>query len=236
MAADPRYWAVIPAAGTGTRMEMTTPKQYLSLQGRPIMEHVLLRFCRHPAIAGIVVALAPDDHYWETLSVAAHEKIRTTTGGVERCHSVLNGLRALPEVADANDWVMVHDAARPCLRKEDMDKLIDTLSGHPVGGILAIPVRDTMKRAGKDNEIEATVDRSDLWHALTPQMFRLGLLEETLAGAVTAERVVTDEAQALETGGYRPLLVPGHPDNIKVTHRSDLPLAELFLSQQENGL
>jgi 2-C-methyl-D-erythritol 4-phosphate cytidylyltransferase len=235
MPADPRYWAVIPAAGTGTRMEMATPKQYLSLQGRPIMEHVLLRFCRHPEIAGIIVALAPEDPYWETLSIAKHEKIGTTTGGAERCHSVLNGLRALPEVADRNDWVMVHDAARPCLRHEDMDKMINVLSGHPVGGILAIPVRDTMKRAGPDNEIEATVDRSDLWHALTPQMFRLGLLEKALADAVAAERVVTDEAQALEMAGYRPLLVPGHPDNIKVTHRSDLPLAELFLSQQENG-
>jgi len=233
MSSTPRFWAVIPAAGIGTRMEMATPKQYLTLQGRAIIEHVLLRFCEHPAIAGIVVALAPEDPYWGKLEIIGHERIRTVTGGLERCHSVLNGLRALQEVASRDDWVLVHDAARPCLRHADIDKLIDILSGHTAGGILAIPVRDTMKRAGPGNEIETTVDRTELWHALTPQMFRLGLLERALAGAVAAERLVTDESQAVEIAGYRPLLIPGHPDNIKITHRSDLPLAELFLSQQE---
>ena len=137
--------------------------------------------------------------------------------------------------ADEQDWVLVHDAARPCLRRADMDRLMQDLVAHPVGGILALPVRDTMKRAGPDMDITATVDRSDLWHALTPQMFRIGMLRRALEDAVAAQRVVTDEAQAVEMAGYSPRLVAGHADNIKVTHPGDLPLAELFLSQQETA-
>lgn len=233
MASTQRHWAVIPAAGIGTRMQMETPKQYLTLHGRTILEHTLERFCEHPAISGIVVVLAPKDPYWDELAVAGHEKITTTIGGVERYHSVRNGLTDLRKRAGEDDWVMVHDAARPCLRHEDIDRLIDTLADHPVGGILAIPVRDTMKRAGEHNEIRETVDREGLWHALTPQMFRLQLLDRCLGDAVATDRLVTDEAQAVEYAGYRPLLVPGNPDNIKITHRIDLPLAELFLSQQQ---
>lgn len=234
MAASPRYWAVIPAAGIGTRMRMETPKQYLSLHGRTILEHTLARFCEHESVAGISVALAPEDPYWDRLAIAGHDKILTATGGVERYHSVQNGLTALADRATGDDWVMVHDAARPCLRHEDIDCLIESLAQHPVGGILALPVRDTMKRAGADNEIRETVDREGLWHALTPQMFRLDLLRDCLAAALAANQPVTDEAQAVELAGYRPLLVPGHPDNIKITHPIDLPLAELFLSQQES--
>ncbi len=235
MVSTPRYWAVIPAAGIGTRMHMETPKQYLTLHGRTILEYTLARFCEHPSISGIVVVLAPEDPYWETLTVSGHEKITTTVGGVERYHSVRNGLAALMGTAEDDDWVMVHDAARPCLRREDIDNLITTLEDHPVGGILAIPVRDTMKRAGENGEISETVDRECLWHALTPQMFRLRLLKTSLEQAVAEKRPVTDESQALEQAGYRPLLVPGNPDNIKITHRNDLPLAELFLSQQEKS-
>ncbi|MEJ2761340.1 MAG: 2-C-methyl-D-erythritol 4-phosphate cytidylyltransferase [Gammaproteobacteria bacterium] len=235
MPSTPRYWVVIPAAGIGTRMETATPKQYLRLNGRTVLEHVLLRFCTHPAIAGIVVALAPEDPYWHELPIAGHEKIRTTTGGAERCHSVLHGLRVLREVADEEDWVLVHDAARPCLSRADLDRLLETVSGHAVGGILAAPARDTMKRAGHGNEIRDTVDRSELWHALTPQMFRLGLLERALAEAVEGGRLVTDEAQAVELAGHHPLLVPGQADNIKITHPGDLEIAELFLARQEDG-
>lgn len=233
MASTQRYWAVIPAAGIGTRMCMETPKQYLTLHGRTILEFTLARFCEHPSVSGIVVVLAPEDPYWETLAVSRHEKITTAVGGVERYHSVQNGLAALKGMAGRDDWVMVHDAARPCLRREDIDHLIETLEDHSVGGILAIPVRDTMKRAGDDNAIRETVDRESLWHALTPQMFRLQLLEKCLDRAVAESHPVTDESQAVEQAGYHPLLVPGNPDNIKITHRNDLPLAELFLSQQE---
>lgn len=235
MPLTPRYWVVIPAAGIGTRMETATPKQYLRLKGRTVIEHVLQRFCTHPAIAGIVVALAPEDPYWRELPLAGHEKIRTTMGGAERCHSVLYGLRALREVADEEDWVLVHDAARPCLSREDVDRLIEAVTGHGIGGILAAPARDTMKRAGPGNEIRDTVDRSELWHALTPQMFRLGLLERAMTEAVEEGLMVTDEAQAMELAGHHPLLVPGQADNLKITHPGDLQIAELFLSRQENG-
>lgn len=226
---------MIPAAGIGTRMHMETPKQYLTLHGRTILEYTLARFCEHPSVSGIVVVLAPGDPYWKTLTVSGHDKITTAVGGVERYHSVQNGLAALKGMAGDDDWVMVHDAARPCLRREDIDHLIEMLDDHPVGGILAIPVRDTMKRAGEDNKISETIDRESLWHALTPQMFRLRLLEQCLGQAIADHRPVTDESQAVEQAGYHPVLVPGNPDNIKITHRNDLPLAELFLSQQENS-
>ncbi len=226
---------VIPAAGIGTRMRMETPKQYLTLHGRTILEYTLDCFRDHPSVSGIVVVLAPEDPYWDTLAVSGHEKITTTIGGVERYHSVQNGLAVLNTMAGEDDWVMVHDAARPCLRRDDVDRLIEALKDHPVGGILAIPVRDTMKRSGDDNGIRATVDREGLWHALTPQMFRLQLLERCLGQAIADGRPVTDESQAVEQAGHHPLLVPGNPDNIKITHRNDLPLAELFLSQQEKS-
>lgn len=233
MPAERRYWAVIPAAGAGTRMGTDVPKQYLKMGGKCVLEHVLEKFCRHPRLEKIVVALAKNDLHWRTLEIASHPRIVTVEGGVERCHSVLNGLRALNGAAQADDWVLVHDAARPCVRREDIDHLLVSLADHPVGGILAIPVRDTMKRGGKEQEIRETVDRSGLWHALTPQMFRLALLREAMEKALQEERLVTDEAQALELTGRRPLLVQGHGDNIKVTRPEDLPLAEFFISQQE---
>ncbi|MCH8976667.1 MAG: 2-C-methyl-D-erythritol 4-phosphate cytidylyltransferase, partial [Proteobacteria bacterium] len=151
----------------------------------------------------------------------------------ERCHSVLNGLQVLSEQANSSDWVLVHDAARPCLRKEDIDRLIEVLAGHEVGGLLGLPVRDTMKRADLSCTIQETVERKGLWHALTPQMFHLDVLINSLENALSQERVVTDEAQAVELSGLRPVLVEGHPDNIKITRNNDLALAELFLYQQE---
>ena len=228
------YWVVIPAAGIGTRMESECPKQYLKIQNKCILEHTVERFCSHPMIKGIVVALAKSDPYWSGLTVSQHEKVKICDGGEERCHSVLNSLHFLNSFADDSDWVLVHDAARPCLRKDDIDKLLNELEQHPVGGILALPVRDTMKRSGQNNEIDTTVEREGLWHALTPQMFRLQQLEEAISKVLERGLMVTDEAQAVEAMGLKPKLVQGHPDNIKVTLPSDLALAELFLSQQEN--
>ena len=236
MSSRQRYWVVIPAAGTGTRMGSDTPKQYLKMGGKCILEHTLERFCHRPDMEKIVVALAKNDPCWETLEIASHAKIETVEGGVERCHSVVNGLCALQDRAAADDWVLVHDAARPCLRPQDIDRLIRTLDGHPVGGILAVPVRDTMKRGGEENEICETVERNGLWHALTPQMFRLAILKEALETALHNDRLVTDEAQAMELSGRTPLLVKGHADNIKVTQPEDLPLAEFFISRQEKSL
>ena len=230
-----KYWAVIPAAGMGARVGAQIPKQYLKIKGTCILEYVLRRFCQHPRINGVIVALAEKDNYWDEIEVKSHEKILVTKGGAERCHSVLNGINYLEQYAQEDDWVMVHDAARPCLRAEDIDRLIDKLSGHPVGGLLALQVRDTMKRADADNLITDTVERAGLWHALTPQMFRLTDLKNALESALEQGLIVTDEAQALELNGVSPKLIQGHPDNIKVTYPGDIPLAEFYLGQQERA-
>jgi 2-C-methyl-D-erythritol 4-phosphate cytidylyltransferase len=228
----PAHWVVVPAAGTGTRMGTALPKQYLSLAGRPIIAHALERVAGHPAVAGAVVVLAADDRQWDAVDLGPLPRPRRAEGGSERCHSVLNGLEALRGVARADDWVLVHDAARPCVRRADVDRLVTDLAGHPVGGLLGLPVRDTMKRADARGEVRETVSREGLWHALTPQMFRLGLLRDALRAVLATGRLVTDEAQAVELAGHRPRLVEGHPDNIKVTHPQDLRLAALFLAAQ----
>lgn len=226
-----RYWAVIPAAGVGARMQADLPKQYLRIGNKPIIEHTLAVFCDHKKISGIIVAISEQDEYWSALEIASHPKIRTTIGGTERCHSVMNCLQSLAATAAADDWVLVHDAARPCIGKDDIDHLIDTLARDPVGGLLALPVRDTMKRADGDNRVDETVNREGLWHALTPQMFRLADLSRVLQQAIARDRVVTDESQAMELAGYKPRLVPGRRQNIKVTHKDDIALAELYLKQ-----
>ena len=230
-----RYWAVIPAAGSGTRMQAEIPKQYLRVNGRCILEHTLEIFCSHPAITGVVVVLAATDEHWQALPGIVHAKVMTAPGGAERFNSVLNGLRFLQQHADADDWVLVHDAVRPCLRHADIDLLLEKLQDHPVGGLLALPVRDTMKRANAAGEIVETVSRSGLWHALTPQMFRLAMLERAIERAIAESIPITDEAQAIELCGHRPLLVQGRGDNIKITQRDDLPLAELFLANKEQS-
>ena len=226
-----KHWVVIPAAGVGARMQADRPKQYLPLRGRTVIEHTLGCFTRHPAIAGIVVALSPDDPYWPSLRIDTNVPLHVAAGGQERCHSVLNALRLLAQHADANDWVLVHDAARPCLTRADIDKLCAELENDEVGGILAVPVRDTMKRADGAGRIRVTEDRNGLWHALTPQMFRVGLLMQALEQALADGFVVTDEASALEHVGLRPKLVEGRADNIKVTRPEDLALAEFFLGR-----
>lgn len=215
-------------------MGTEVPKQYLPLYGKTILEHSAGRLRDHKSIAGVVVVLAENDHRWNSLPLATKPKIHTTTGGKQRYHSVLNGLHYLITVAQADDWVLVHDAARPCLRTDDIDKLIQAASECPDGAILAIPVRDTMKHADPANRIKATVNRNELWHALTPQMFRLSVLRSALENNIANNIAVTDEAQAVEMTGMRPLLVEGHHDNIKITHKVDLMLAEIFLAQQEN--
>jgi 2-C-methyl-D-erythritol 4-phosphate cytidylyltransferase len=215
-------------------MTAEIPKQYLPLRGRTIIEHTLGRFLSHPRIAGVVVAVAADDTIWPTLGVAGHPRIRRIAGGAERCHSVLNALKALASSGCGGDWALVHDAARPCLRGGDIDAMLGALSDHPVGGILAVPVRDTMKRANGSHTITATVDRTGLWHALTPQMFRVAPLADAIERALESGVVVTDEAQAMELAGQAPKLVEGHADNIKITRPQDLALAELYLRYQED--
>lgn len=224
-----KHWVIIPAAGVGARMKADRPKQYLPLRGKTVIEHTLGCFTHHPAIAGIVVALSPDDPYWPELHIDSAVPLHVVDGGQERCHSVLNALRLLAQHADADDWVLVHDAARPCLSRADIDKLCAELQNDEVGGILAVPVRDTMKRSDREGRISTTEDRRTLWHALTPQMFRLEPLTQALEQALADGFVVTDEASALEHAGLRPKLVEGRADNIKVTRPEDLALAEFFL-------
>ena len=216
-------------------MGMEIPKQYVRLHGRPILEHTLERLGNHPVIGGVVAALAPEDPWWPAVSITANAPIMRTDGGEERCHSVLNGLRCLiaPAVgARATDWVLVHDAVRPCVRPADIDRLIEETADHPVGGLLGLPVRDTMKHTNDRGEVEKTINRDGLWHALTPQMFRLGPLAEALGKSIEEGVLVTDEAQAMERSGFSPRMVEGHEDNIKVTRPQDLALAEMYLKSQ----
>lgn len=227
-----KYWAVIPAAGVGKRMQADRPKQYLELHGHTVLEHTLSRFFDHPRISGVVVVVTDGDPYWQELAIS-HPKLMTASGGEERCHSVLNALQVLRAQADDNDWVLVHDAARPCLRREDLDQLIDTLAQHPVGGLLGLPVADTVKRTGADDMVIETVPREHLWRALTPQMFRLGELHQALEDALKNNQLVTDESSAMELAGKAPKMVEGHGDNIKITRPQDLRLAELYLAEQK---
>ena len=218
-----KFWVVIPAAGIGSRMRADRPKQYLRLAGRCILEHTLDRFIDHPALAGLVVCLASDDPYWPNLDYARDARILRAAGGRERCDSVLSGLQRLGLMGAADqDWVLVHDAARPNLAREDLDKLLHELAADPVGGLLAVPARDTLKRADADGRVAETVDRSVIWQAFTPQMFRLGMLRDALGAALGDGVPVTDEASAIEWAGYSPKLVEGRADNLKVTRPEDL--------------
>ncbi|MES2909163.1 MAG: 2-C-methyl-D-erythritol 4-phosphate cytidylyltransferase [Pseudomonadota bacterium] len=224
--------AVIPAAGVGKRFGAGMPKQYLQLAGRCIQQHTLDRLCAMTAISQIVVAISNEDTRAQALPYAYPQRLRFVSGGCERMDSVLAGLRALRESGAADsDWVLVHDVARPLLRPADVRHLLTVLADDPVGGILANPVRDTMKRGDADG-IAATVMRDNLWHALTPQMFRLGELTHALEAALAAAAIVTDEASAMERLGHRPRLIEGARDNIKITFPDDLALAEALLAEQ----
>jgi len=224
-----QFWGVVPAAGAGRRMGGPIPKQYLQLAGRTVLEHSLGRLLDHPRIVGLCVALSPEDERWADTAYAADPRVLRAVGGAERCDSVLNALEALRARAREEDWVLVHDAARPCLRRDDLDRLITRLENHPVGGLLGMPVRDTMKRADAAGRVMATVERNGLWHAYTPQMFRLGPLRQALLAARERDLQVTDDASAMELAGHAPLLVEGRPDNIKITRPADLALAEFYL-------
>jgi len=219
----PAFWAVIPAAGVGARMAADRPKQYLLLGGLTILEHSLNCFIDHPQLKGMVISLAVDDPYWPTLACADDPRIQRAAGGIERADSVLNALLHLHgQGAHDDDWVLVHDAARPNLSREDLDKLLSELAGDPVGGLLAVPARDTLKRADSNGRVAETVDRSFIWLAYTPQMFRLGALHRALADSLVSDVSITDEASAMEWSGQSPRLIEGRSDNIKVTRPEDL--------------
>jgi len=219
----PPFWVVIPAAGVGSRMRADRPKQYLQLAGRTILEYTLDCFLGHPELRGLVVCVASDDAYWPDLSCSTDPRVYRADGGIERADSVLGGLRKLSALgASAADWVLVHDAARPNLSATDLNHLLETLADDPVGGLLAVPARDTLKRADRNGRVQETVDRSVIWQAFTPQMFRLGTLRDALADALASGIAVTDEASAMEWAGFHPRLVEGRADNLKVTRPEDL--------------
>ena len=226
-------WAVLPAAGIGSRMGGDLPKQYIEVAGATIFEHSLRALLACPQLGAVVVALHPEDSRAAELQLLDDARVQRVAGGDQRSDSVLAGLAALVQQAAADDWVLVHDAARPCLQLEDSQRLIARVTDNGIGGILAEPVVDTLKRAGADGLVAATLDRKSLWRAQTPQMFRLGELREALEQAAGQGLAVTDEASAMEMAGYPVQLVAGSPRNLKVTVPADLQLATWYLQARE---
>lgn len=224
-------WVVVPAAGRGARFGGELPKQYQPILGRPLIRHTLERLAAHPRIAGLCVVLAADDPHWPGWREMKGKPVLRCAGGAERADSVLAGVRALPATVREKDWVLVHDAARPCLRSQDLERLLDHGAAHDVGAILAAPLRDTLKRASPQGTIARSEPRERLWRAFTPQMFRRAALERALESALAAGVRVTDEAMAFERLGLAPMLVEGAEDNIKVTTPADLALAEHLLAR-----
>ena len=228
----PRYWLIVPAAGSGQRMEADCPKQYLRLDHQYILDITLSRLLDNADFSGCVVAIRADDPWWPETAASSDARIESCAGGAERADSVLSALEALASRADDDDWVLVHDAARPCLHPNDLERLLTQLQDHPVGGLLATPVADTLKLVASDsNQVETTIDRRHLWRALTPQMFRCGALRMALKAAIASGYPVTDEASAMEYAGNVPCIVEGRPDNIKITVPADLALAGFILSR-----
>lgn len=226
----PALWCVVPAAGRGTRVGGDRPKQYQTLAGRPLIAHTLARLAAHPLIAGLMVTLAADDSYWSGLDTLHGKPVFTAVGGVERSDSVLAGLAALPAAIGVDDFVLVHDAARPCVRLADISRLVE-LAAQTDGGLLGAPLRDTLKHADARDRVERTEPRECRWRAFTPQMFRRGPLSAALREAARRGVKVSDEAMAMELAGFAPLLVEGAEDNIKVTTAADFALAEFLLGR-----
>jgi len=227
----PRTLAIIPAAGTGSRVGGALPKQYLALGGRPLLHFAIARLCAHAAIERVCLVLAPDDRFFETYEwhPFAAKLTPMPVGGATRAATVLNALEALAGEADPDDWILVHDAARPCLSVRMLDRLIDEAGADPCGGLLAVPVADTLKRADEHQHSIRTEARAGLWQAQTPQMFRYEVLLRALRACDLGQ--ATDEAAAIEALGFKPRLVQSDATNLKVTHAQDLALAELILKQ-----
>ena len=226
-------WAVVPAAGIGRRFGSDRPKQYVALGARSVIAHVVGKLAAVHGVAGIVAAVSPADPWWEAAAAAFDTRVVRVDGGAERRDSVANALEYLNGIAAADQLVMVHDAVRPCVTVADIERVVAAARRHPDGAILGAPVGDTLKRAGPEGSIAGTVDRNRLWRAFTPQVFPLGRLRCALRRACAAGFMVTDEAQAMEHSGARPLLVNGSPGNVKITRPEDLALARSVLGTGE---
>ena len=218
---------IVPAAGIGQRMQADRPKQYLSIMGKTVLEHTVFALLAHPSITKIVIALASHDDYFSTLSLHLDSRVVTVIGGKERADSVLAGLAVV-----SDEWVLVHDAARPCVTASDIDLLIDSCFSSNESAILAIPVRDTMKQSTEFGTVDHTVDRRYLWHALTPQMMPTKCLRDCLVNGLKQGKTITDEASALEGFGFQSKLIQGRSDNLKITQPEDLALAAFYLQQR----
>ncbi|MCE8018089.1 2-C-methyl-D-erythritol 4-phosphate cytidylyltransferase [Halomonas sp. MCCC 1A17488] len=228
-----RLWLVVPAAGRGRRMGGALPKQYLALEGQPVLAHTLARLHQAFPAARLCLCLDADDAHFDPAWVPFGQW-RRSEGGSERADSVRRALEAIADDADADDWVLVHDVARPCVRVDDLVRFYAALKRSPVGGLLATPVADTMKRDDGRRHVASTEPRDGLWQAQTPQGFRYGLLRRALGEARVRGGDITDEASAVEALGLAPLLVPGRRDNIKITHPEDLALAGHILAAQRD--
>jgi 2-C-methyl-D-erythritol 4-phosphate cytidylyltransferase len=228
------FHVIIPAAGTGNRMANVLPKQYLPLAGKPMISHTIQTFFLHPRIASIHVALSADDIFWRDLPLDPTSKLKLHyTGGETRSETVLNTLRAI-EVAD-DDWILVHDAARPGLTHALLDNLLNILENDAVGGLLALPLADTLKQADAENRTQKTIPREHLWQAQTPQMFRYGVLKHALQAnnGAASRPAFTDEAEAIEALGLQPKLVQGELRNLKVTYPQDLEMLEALFNKEK---
>lgn len=231
------FTVVIPAAGVGKRMQANCPKQYLTINRLTILEHTVLRLLRHAQINKVIIALGANDEYFPTTSLVNHPNVSTVVGGAERVDSVLAGLKAINE--EETPWVLVHDAARPCVTHQDISQLIDACMTHQHGGLLASLVRDTMKQSqGKrqqddNHHVSETIDRSALWHAFTPQMYQTAELIQAIDKGLKDNLPITDESSAIEMAGLPSQLVEGRSDNIKITRQDDLAMAEFILWQQD---
>lgn len=227
------YFAIVPAAGVGNRMQIDLPKQYIFINGKTILEITLTTLLRYEKFEKYVVVINEQDEYWPTLQFNTPHLL-TVLGGKERCHSVFNGLLALKSIAKKNDWILVHDAARPLLHQNDIDKLIIHLEDHPIGGFLGYPIKNTVKYL--NNQRLETLERKKLWAAVTPQMFRYHWLFNALDSAIQKNQFTTDEASAIELFGQQPKMIEGRSDNIKVTDKEDLNLLDYYLSHRPDLL
>jgi 2-C-methyl-D-erythritol 4-phosphate cytidylyltransferase len=229
----PQVHALIPAAGRGTRYGGAVLKQYLPVCGKAVLAHSIRIFQFHPMVTSITVVLSEDDQWFESAVGPLSAAVETVIGGDTRAQSVRNGLRFLADKHSDSDWALIHDGARPCLSPVSLERLLEQGLQSPDGAILAMPVGDTLKHAGEEREITATVDRSGLWAAQTPQLFRVGALAKAIDDAQEAGQALTDEASAMEFVGVRPKLVMGSVANIKITHPTDLAIAEALLGRNE---
>ena len=229
----PRCWALVPAAGSGTRLGGEMPKQYVEIVGKPLLAHTLKSLTEVGEILGIAVGLASDDHWWYEHIVDSDRILGTYIGGVSRAETVLRGLEYLEPHIHTGDWVLVHDAARPCIRSSDIERLISERGDGLSGALLALPAPDTMKQSNGRDLVERTISREGLWYAQTPQLFSYTALRDALQRSDLS--TVTDDSSAMEAAGYMPRLVPGRADNLKVTTREDFELAALILQARCQG-